>query len=287
MLNNSSFRPFALRIGSELRHFEKPVVMGIFNLTPDSFFAGSRKSEKEILTAAETMLEEGAEIIDIGGQSTRPGAERIHSEEEWKRIENALIAIAKKFPQAIISIDTFYSEIAKRAVQNGAHIINDVSAGRIDQNMYATAGALKVPYVLMHMQGEPQNMQDAPHYENIINDLIYFFSGEIKKLSEHGVHDVLIDPGFGFGKSQEHNLEILRSLKEFSMLGMPLLAGMSRKKMIQRITETNVDNALNGTIAANTIALLNGASILRVHDVKAACDAVAVVKAYSVTSTLS
>lgn len=287
MLNNSSFQPFALRIGSQLRHFEKPVVMGIFNLTPDSFFAGSRKTEKEILQAAEIMLSDGAEIIDIGGQSTRPGAARIAMEEEWQRVEEALRSISKTFPQCIISIDTFYSEIAKRAVENGAHMVNDVSAGKIDEKMYATVGALKVPYVLMHMQGEPQNMQDSPHYENIINELVYFFSSEIKKLSEFGVYDVLIDPGFGFGKLQEHNLEILRSLREFSILGMPLLAGMSRKKMIQRITETNVDHALNGTIAANTIALLNGASILRVHDVKAACDAVAVVKAYSVTSTLS
>lgn len=287
MLNNSRFLPFTLRIGSELKHFEKPSVMGIFNLTPDSFFSGSRLSESEILKSAEKMILEGASFLDIGGQSTRPGAERIDAELEWQRIEKAIPAIAKAFPEIIISVDTFYSEVAKRAVESGAHIINDVSAGSIDEKMFEVVGKLKVPYVLMHMQGEPQTMQNSPVYQHVINELIVFFSDYLKRLSAHGVHDVIIDPGFGFGKNLNHNLEILRNINEFAMLGAPLLIGMSRKKMIQRITETDVDHALNGTIAANTIALLHGASILRVHDVKAAADAIAIVEAYSETSTLS
>lgn len=287
MLNNSRFLPFTLRIGSELKQFEKPTVMGIFNLTPDSFFSGSRLNESEILKSAEKMILEGARFLDIGGQSTRPGAERIDPASEWKRIEKAIPAIAKAFPEVIISVDTFYSDVAKKAVESGAHIINDVSAGSIDNKMFEVVGQLKVPYVLMHMQGEPQTMQNSPVYQHVINELIVFFSDHLKRLSAHGVHDVIIDPGFGFGKNLNHNLEILRNINEFAMLGTPLLIGMSRKKMIQRITETDVDHALNGTIAANTIALLEGASILRVHDVKAAADAIAVVEAYSETSTLS
>lgn len=287
MLNNSRFLPFTLRIGSELKQFEKPTVMGIFNLTPDSFFSGSRLSDSEILKSAEKMISEGASFLDIGGQSARPGAGRIDPELEWKRIEKAIPAIAKAFPEIIISVDTFYSNVAKRAVESGAHVINDVSAGSIDDKMFEVVGKLKVPYVLMHMQGEPQTMQSSPVYQQVINELIVFFSHHLKRLSEYGVHDVILDPGFGFGKNLDHNLEILRNINEFAMLGTPILVGMSRKTMIQRITGTNVDNALNGTIAANTIALLHGASILRVHDVKAAADAIAVVEAYSETSTLS
>lgn len=287
MLNNSFFTPFTLNISGYLKTFERPVIMGIFNLTPDSFFPGSRMNEKEILKTAEGMLEAGAEILDIGGQSTRPGAERISAEEEWSRIENTVVQISRSFPGAILSIDTFYSEVARRGVENGGHIINDVSAGKIDPEMYAAVARLKVPYVLMHMQGEPQHMQDSPHYDHLISDLILFFSGELHKLNAAGVHDVILDPGFGFGKLQSHNYEILRQWREFSILGCPVLAGMSRKKMIQRVTGTNAGDALNGTIAANTIALLNGASILRVHDVRAAAETRAIVGAYSVTSTLS
>ena len=255
--------------------------MGIMNITPDSFFDGSRMGEAYILKAAEQMLKDGADILDIGGQSTRPGAERVDANEEWKRIETIIPQLHREFPHAILSIDTFYASVAKRAIENGAAIVNDVSAGSIDERMYQTVAELKVPYILMHMKGDPQTMQQQANYNDVIGDLILFFSEEIKKLRALGIADIIIDPGFGFAKLQEHNFEILRNLKELQLLNCPILVGMSRKKMIQRVTQTDVENALNGTIAANTIALLNGASMLRVHDVKAASDARAIVMEYS------
>jgi dihydropteroate synthase len=279
-LNKKSFDPFTLRIGGALKSFEQPAIMAIMNITPDSFFEGSRMGEAYILNAAEQMLNDGAQILDIGGQSTRPGAERVDAQTEWQRIEKVIGAVNKRFPEAIISVDTFYSSVAQNAVAEGAHIINDVSAGSIDDQMYTTVAALGVPYVLMHMKGDPQTMQSHAHYTDVLGELILFFSQEIKKLRALGVKDILVDPGFGFAKQQEHNFEILKNLNELRLLQCPILVGMSRKKMIQRVTQTDVENALNGTIAANTIALLNGAALLRVHDVKAASDARAIVLEY-------
>lgn len=275
-----SFDPFTLRIGGALKSFEQPAIMAIMNITPDSFFEGSRMGEAYILNAAEQMLKDGAQILDIGGQSTRPGAERVDAQTEWQRIEKVIGAVSKRFPEAIISVDTFYSSVAQNAVAEGAHIINDVSAGSIDDQMYTTVAALGVPYVLMHMKGDPQTMQSHAHYADVLGELILFFSQEIKKLRALGVKDILVDPGFGFAKQQEHNFEILKNLNELRLLQCPILVGMSRKKMIQRVTQTDVENALNGTIAANTIALLNGVALLRVHDVKAASDARAIVMEY-------
>jgi dihydropteroate synthase len=279
-LNKKSFEPFTLRIGGALKSFEQPAIMGIMNITPDSFFEGSRMDEAFILNAAEQMLKDGAQILDIGGQSTRPGAERVDAQTEWQRIEKVIGAINKRFPEAIISVDTFYSSVAKSAVAEGAQIINDVSAGSVDNGMYSTVASLGVPYVLMHMKGDPQTMQSQANYTDVLGELILFFSQEIKKLRALGVTDILVDPGFGFAKQQEHNFEILKNLNELRLLQCPILVGMSRKKMIQRVTQTDVENALNGTIAANTIALLNGAALLRVHDVKAASDARAIVMEY-------
>jgi dihydropteroate synthase len=266
-----------MQVGGKLIHAEKPMIMGILNLTPDSFYTVSRTSEEAIIERARLMISEGADILDLGGQSTRPGAERISAEEEWSRVELGLVAIRKAFPEILISIDTFYASVAEKAVRQGANIINDVSAGSIDPGMFETAGRLRVPYVLMHMQGEPQSMQNSPSYSNVVQDIIFFFSQKINELRKAGVKDILLDPGFGFGKTIDHNYSILSKLEEFKILECPLLIGMSRKKMIQSATGTDAENALSGTIAANTIALLNGASILRVHDVQAAKDAISIV----------
>jgi dihydropteroate synthase len=276
-LIKNEFSPFTLQVGGKLISAEKPMIMGILNLTPDSFYTVSRTSEEAIIERARLMISEGADILDLGGQSTRPGAERISAEEEWSRIELGLVAIRKAFPEILISIDTFYASVAEKAVQQGANLINDVSAGSIDPGMFETAGRLRAPYVLMHMQGEPQSMQNSPSYSNVVQDIIFFFSQKINELRKAGVKDILLDPGFGFGKTIDHNYSILSKLEEFKILECPLLIGMSRKKMIQSATGTDAENALSGTIAANTIALLNGASILRVHDVQAAKDAISIV----------
>jgi dihydropteroate synthase len=276
-LIKNEFSPFTLQVGGKLISAEKPMIMGILNLTPDSFYTVSRTSEEAIIERARLMISEGADILDLGGQSTRPGAERISAEEEWSRVELGLVAIRKAFPEILISIDTFYASVAEKAVRQGANIINDVSAGSIDPSMFETAGRLRVPYVLMHMQGEPQSMQNSPSYSNVVQDIIFFFSQKINELRKAGVKDILLDPGFGFGKTIDHNYSILSKLEEFKILECPLLIGMSRKKMIQSATGTDAENALSGTIAANTIALLNGASILRVHDVQAAKDAISIV----------
>ena len=276
MIKNA-FSPFTLQVGGKLIYAESPVIMGILNITPDSFYSISRTEESAIVERAGQMIAEGAQILDIGGQSTRPGAERISPDEEWARVESGLKAIRTAFPEILISIDTFYSSVAEKAIANGADLINDVSAGSIDPKMFETAAKLGVPYVLMHMQGDPQSMQKSPEYENVVQDIILFFSQKINELKKAGVKDIILDPGFGFGKTLEHNFTILNKLDEFNLLECPLLIGVSRKKMIQNATGSDAEHSLNGTVAANTIALLNGASILRVHDVKAAKDAISIV----------
>lgn len=254
--------------------------MGILNITPDSFYAGSRWSdESEIISRAEKMLTEGADILDIGGQSTRPGAERISAQEEMDRVVPAIKNVLERFPDAVISIDTFYSEVAKQAIENGAAIINDISAGNLDDNMFSTVAKLNVPYILMHMQGEPQTMHINPQYNNVVSDVVKFFSEKINELRLLGVNDLILDPGFGFGKTQEHNVELMQHLDALSIFDIPLLVGISRKKMVQRMVETDAAGALNGTTALNTVALMKGAQLLRVHDVKEAVEVVKVVGA--------
>lgn len=220
------------------------------------------------------MLEEGAEILDLGGMSSRPGAEVIDTAEELRRVIPAVESIHREFPEAIISVDTIRSEVAKAAVQAGAAMINDISAGKLDEALYPTLGELQVPYVLMHMQKRPENMQEAPAYENVVQEVLDFLILETDKLRQHGVKDILIDPGFGFGKSIEHNYELLRSLHVFQILDLPVLVGISRKSMIYKLLDTSPEDALNGTSALHLAALQEGAKILRVHDVKEAVEVI-------------
>ncbi len=272
-----SFKPFSLLIKGTLHTFERPAIMGILNLTPDSFYAQSRLNEEALLARVQQMIHEGADILDIGGQSTRPGAERLTASQEWERLDGVFETIHHHFPNVITSIDTFYGEVAQKAIARGAGIINDVSAGSIDPSIIDVAVHQHVPYVVMHMQGEPQTMQLQPEYKDVVQELIYFFSEKINELHGKGLVDLILDPGFGFGKKREHNYEILAHIKSFDLLNKPMLIGVSRKKMIQLVTEKDADGALAGTISANTFALLNGASILRVHDVAAAADARSIV----------
>ncbi len=256
-----------------------PKVMGILNLTPDSFYDGGKyKNEKEILVQVEKMLEEGATFIDVGGYSSRPGAQHISEEEELNRVVSIISLLVKEFSEILISIDTFRSKVAGEAVQTGAALINDISGGKMDENMFAKVAELQVPYILMHMQGTPQNMQSNPSYTDIVQELILFFSEQIFKLRSLMVNDVVIDVGFGFGKTIAHNYELLKKLELFSSLEVPVLTGVSRKSMLYKPLGITANEALNATTVANTIALLNGTNILRVHDVKQAVEAVQIVK---------
>ncbi len=255
-----------------------PKVMGILNITPDSFFDGGKyKNEKDILTQTEKMLLEGATFIDVGAYSSRPGATHISEEEELKRIVPVVNLLVKKFPEIIISVDTFRSKIAQETIQAGAAIINDISGGQMDANMFKTVANLNVPYILMHMLGTPQNMQKNPTYNNVITDITTFFATQIHQLRQLKLNDVIIDVGFGFGKTIPHNFEILKNLSLFKNLEVPILAGISRKSMLYKTLDISAQEALNATTSANTIALLNGANILRVHDVKEASEAIIIV----------
>lgn len=245
--------------------------MGIINVTPDSFYEGSRVSGIEgALQMAEQQLNAGAAILDIGGMSSRPGAQLITVEEELVRVIPVLKAIKHSFPNAIISVDTVHAEVAQVSVMEGVGMINDISAGKMDANLYATVAKLGVPYVLMHMQGKPANMQVAPSYDNILEEVIDFLTLEVGKLRELGVKDIIIDPGFGFGKTMEDNYRLLQSLHVFQILGLPIMAGLSRKSMIYKLLEIEATEALNGTSALHMVALQQGSKILRTHDVKAA-----------------
>lgn len=259
---------------------DKPRIMGILNITPDSFLASSRTSvENGLLQRAEQMIAEGADILDFGGQSTRPGAERLDAHSEMARVIPAIKMVREAFPKICISIDTFYSEVAEAACAAGANIINDISGGTLDPLMYSTAGRLGVPYILTHIQGEPQTMQHNPIYENAVADVLNYLNEKIALLASKGVHQVIIDPGFGFGKTMQHNLQLLRDLHLFSALNRPILAGLSRKKTLQLIVEKKAEETLNATTVANTIALMNNVSILRVHDVKEAKEAILIIEA--------
>lgn len=254
---------------------QKPVVMGILNITPDSFYKGYLQlADEEILSMAANMMAQGAAIIDIGGQSTRPGSRIIPDGEEAGRVIPVIEKIAKHFPQAILSIDTYYASVARAAVEAGAHIVNDISAGNMDSEMIQTVAALKVPYICMHMQGTPQTMQVNPQYENVTREVLDFFIQKKEECRLAGIHDVIIDPGFGFGKTTQHNFRLLKEMAVFKMLDRPVLAGLSRKGMIYKTLGTDAAQALNGTTVLNTLALQNGASILRVHDVKEAKEAI-------------
>lgn len=257
-----------------------PLVMGILNVTPDSFYPGSRKqTEREIAERARQILEEGGTLIDLGGQSTAPLAPMHTAQEERKRVEPALCIIRREFPDATISIDTFYSEVARWAVEKyGVNMINDISGGQIDPDMFETVARLNVPYILMHMRGTPQTMQQLTDYDDLIPDILYYFSEKIAQLNELGVNDVIVDPGFGFSKTLEQNYRLMAYLKYFDTFELPILVGVSRKSMIYRLLGCTSQESLNGTSVLNTVSLLSGADILRVHDVREAVECVRIVR---------
>jgi len=255
----------------KLLNLDSPIVMGILNVTPDSFYdGGTLETEEKILQQASSMIKEGATILDIGGYSSKPGAAEVSEEEELNRVVPAIVLILSNFPQTIISVDTFRSKVARAAIKAGAAMINDISAGELDANMFATVRELQVPYCLMHMRGNPQNMQNKPTYENVVTEVFYSLAAKVEELKTLGVHDILVDPGFGFGKTIEHNYELLHNLSHFSLLNLPILIGVSRKSMIHKVLNISPAEALNGSTALHSFALLGGANILRVHDVKEA-----------------
>lgn len=251
-----------------------PKIMAIVNLTPDSFYSESRNTSAEsALNRIENALTQGADIIDLGACSARPGAEVPSADEEWQRMKDVLKTARRNFPDAIISIDTFRSQVAEQAVEAGADIINDISGGQIDEQMFGTMARLQVPYVLMHMRGTPATMQQFTNYQNVTSDVIIELSQKLRQLTDLGVHDVIIDPGFGFAKTQEQNYELFAHLSDFKIFELPLLVGISRKSMIYKLFDTTPEKSLNGTTILNTLALQSGASILRVHDVPEAVEA--------------
>ena len=272
---------FALNCNGRLLNIDKSIVMGIINITPDSFYSGSRyESQDEILNRAAQMINEGATILDIGGQSTRPGSTRLRDEEELERVLEQISSIRKEFPEIFISIDTFYSLVAKEAVRAGADIVNDISAGSLDEQLIETVAALKVPYVLMHMKGNPQNMQEQTHYEDVTENVYAFLKQKKVELLDAGIKDLIVDPGFGFGKNISQNFELLKNLSIFKDLESPIVLSISRKSFIYKTLGISAADALNGTTVLNTIGLSNGASILRVHDVRAAREAIQLVNTY-------
>ena len=268
----------SIQCKGQLVSLETPKVMGILNVTPDSFFDGGKyKDEISILAQVEKMLTDGATFIDIGAYSSRPNAPVVSVTEEKQRLLPIVELILKGFPKTLISVDTFRSEIAKEAIAIGAALINDISAGNFDNKMMETVGKLGVPYIMMHIQGTPKTMQNKPMYDDVVKDLLLYFSSKIAEAKSHKINDLIIDPGFGFGKTIAHNYTILKQLQLFKMLDFPLLAGVSRKSMIYKVLETSAQEALNGTSVLHTIALQNGASILRAHDVKEAMECVKLV----------
>jgi dihydropteroate synthase len=271
---------FTLNCKGRLLVIDKPVVMGIINVTPDSFYSGSRKLLlDDLLRQSEKMLDEGAVILDMGGQSTRPGSEDIGVAGELERIIPAIEAVKNRFPGSIISVDTYYAEVAREAVAAGAAIVNDISAGTIDPAMIPVVASLNVPYIVMHMRGIPSTMNQFANYKDVTLEVLDFFIEKIEQCRLAGIKDVMIDPGFGFAKTIAHNFELLNKLSIFKMLDRPILAGISRKATIYKTLQIAPEEALNGTTVLNTIALLNGANILRVHDVREAVEAVKLVEA--------
>ncbi len=271
----------SINLNGRLLSLKSPVVMGILNVTPDSFYAGSRQAdEAAVAQRIETILAEGGAIVDIGGYSSRPDAAEVTEEEEWQRIKPALKRMQRDFPEVPVSVDTFRSAIARRAVEEyGTAMINDISGGMLDARMFETIALLQVPYILMHMRGTPQTMQQHTDYDDLMEDIMLYFAQKVRALRQLGVNDVILDPGFGFAKTLEQNYELMRSLSEFSIhFETPLLVGISRKSMIYKLLNATPEDSLNGTTVSNTYALLNGADILRVHDVKAATETIEIVK---------
>ena len=269
-----------INYGGKILDISNPVVMGVLNITSDSFYDGGRyTSEYKQIKQTEKMIIQGAKIIDIGAVSTKPGAKQVSEKEEIQKLIPLIIKIRKKFPDICISADTYRASVAKLSVDNGANIINDISGGTFDAQMFKTIAKINVPYIIMHIQGSPQNMQKNPVYKDVVKEIILFFSKQIKKLKEIGVNDIIIDPGFGFGKTLAHNYEILDKLDMFKIFELPVLVGMSRKRMIYKLLNITPSEALNGTSVLNTIALLKGANILRVPDVKQAFEAIKITSA--------
>ena len=269
---------FTINCKGKLLDLSSPCVMGILNITPDSFYDGGKyTSENQWITQVQSMIDAGATIIDIGSVSTRPGAKEVDENEELMRLIPAIKTVAEKFPETIISVDTWRAYVATEAVKAGAHIINDISGGLFDEQMFATIAKLNVPYIMMHTGGKPELMQQNPQYDHLVNEIIAFFAKQLSQLRKLGVHDVIIDPGFGFGKTLDHNYQLMSKLASFQLFDLPILVGVSRKSMIQKLLNISAEEALNGTSVLNTIALLNGANILRVHDVKEAVEAIEVV----------
>ncbi len=271
---------FTLNCKGRLLEIDQPIVMGILNITPDSFYHGSRINSDEVLRKAELMLTEGATILDIGGQSTRPGSEQIGADEELKRIITSIENLHKYFPEAIISVDTYHSKVAKEAVAAGASIINDISGGNLDANMLNTVANFKVPYICMHMKGTPETMQQNANYEDVAKEVLDHFIQKTDACKKAGINDIIVDPGLGFAKTINQNFQLLKHLSVLNILDKPVLVGLSRKSTIYKTLNTTPEKALNGSTVLHTIALLNGANILRVHDVKEAVEAIELVKAY-------
>jgi len=261
--------------------FARSRVMAIVNLTPDSFYDGGRwELLSDGLRQVEKLAAEGADILDLGAASSRPGAEEVPLELEWDRLKEIIPAIRKRFPELPISVDTWRAEIAERALGEGVAMINDISAGQLDPGLLDVVERWKVPYVLMHMQGTPSNMQEAPSYSKVVDEQLFWFSQQLDALTERGLNDVLLDPGFGFGKTLEHNYQILNSLDRYRLFGRPIMVGLSRKSMVQKVLECAAEDALNGSTVLHTLALLKGADLLRVHDVREAREAIALVEKY-------
>ena len=270
-----------INVNGSLLDLSQPRVMGILNVTPDSFYAGSRtQTEAEIVRRVRQIVSEGAAIIDIGAYSSRPNADNVSSREEMERLRMGLKILFEIQPDAVVSVDTFRADVARMCVEEyGVAIINDIAAGEMDTDMFHTVAALNVPYIMMHMQGTPQSMQQHPHYDNLLEEVLLYFARKVQQLRDLGVKDIILDPGFGFGKTMEHNYELLSHLEEFRIFELPLLVGVSRKSMIYRLLDITPQEALNGTTVLDTICLLKGADILRVHDVKEAVETVRIVQA--------
>lgn len=264
-----------LNLRGKLYSLCEPKIMGILNVTPDSFYAESRTSDEEHIAArVQQLMDDGADMIDIGGYSSRPGADDVSPEEEMNRLRRGLRVVRRLYPEVPISVDTFRADVARMCVEEeGADIINDISGGMMDRQMFRTVARLGVPYILMHMQGTPATMQQAPHYDNLRREVMLYFAERIDRLCQMGAKDIIVDPGFGFGKTLEHNYELFHHLDDFNLFNLPLLVGISRKTMIYKLLGGTPQTSLNGTIVLNTIALMKGAHILRVHDVKEAVEA--------------
>ena len=271
---------YTINVGGKLLDVGEPQVMGILNVTPDSFYGKSRKqSDEEIATRVRSVLQEGGSMIDIGAYSTRQGAADVPVETEMSRLRHGLGILRREAPDAIVSVDTFRADVARMCVEEyGVQIVNDISGGELDDRMFDTVARLGVPYILMHIKGNPQNMQDNPQYDDLMCEMLVYFGSKVQRLHEMGVKDIILDPGFGFAKTLDHNYELMNRMEDLKVLGLPLLVGVSRKSMIYRLLGTSPDEALNGTTALHAMSLLKGASILRVHDVREAVETVEIVK---------